>query len=90
MLGALYAQGTSRQSRDEVYARGRADLAALSELLGDQPYLFGELPSSYDAILYAFTVPLRDPATSDRFRDLPTNLKAFVERVHQAYFPEIP
>lgn len=88
-LGALYAQGTSRHSREEVYAMGRADLQAVSELLGEQPFLFGELPSSYDAILYAFTVPSREVAMQAGYGELPANLRRFVERVHQAYFPEI-
>lgn len=90
MLDALFAQGTSRHSRDEVYAMGRADIAALAELLGEQPFLFGEQPSSYDAILYAFTVPFRHGATKARLGDLPANIGGFVERVHRAYFPEIP
>ncbi|MFT3926233.1 MAG: glutathione S-transferase family protein [Myxococcales bacterium] len=90
MLGVLYAQGTSRHTRDEVYAMARADFEALSQLLGDQPFLFGEQPTSYDAVLYAFTAPSRHPSTSTRFRDLPLNLRSFAERVHQAYFPELP
>jgi glutathione S-transferase len=90
MLDSLNAQGTSRHTREEVYAMGRADLAAMAELLGDQPFLFGAQPSSYDAILYAFTVPSRHAVTGARFGELPANLKSFVERIHQAYFPDIP
>jgi glutathione S-transferase len=90
MLDALYAQGTSRHTREEVYAMGRADMEAISVLLGDRPYLFGERPSSFDAVLYAFTVFSRMPQTGGSLPALPENLARFVSRVHEAYFPDVP
>jgi len=90
MLDALYAQGTARHTREEVYAMGRADMAAISVLLGDRPYLFKEGPTSFDAVLYAFTVVSRQRPVRAHLRDLPENLVRFAERVHQAYFADIP
>jgi glutathione S-transferase len=89
MLSALYAQGTARHSADEVYAMGRADLAAVAELLGEQPFLLGEQPSSYDAVVYAFVVGLVRRKTPALAGAVPENLRAYVQRMHQAYFPEL-
>jgi glutathione S-transferase len=50
----LYAQGTGRHARDEIYAIGNADLDALSTLLGDKPFFLGDAPRSIDASAYAF------------------------------------
>lgn len=90
MLDALYAQGTARHTREEVYAMGRADMEAISVLLGDRPYLFADGPTSFDAVLYAFTVFSRQRPVRAHLRDLPENLVRFAERVHQAYFADIP
>ena len=55
--GQLQAQGTLRHTREEIYAFGKADLEALSALIGDKPFLLGDAPCSADATLYAFLAP---------------------------------
>lgn len=47
-------QGIGRFEPDQVYARGIADLEALSELLPDSGFLFGAAPRSTDTGLYGF------------------------------------
>jgi glutathione S-transferase len=89
VLSALYTQGTSRHSEEEVYAMGRRDFEAISVVLGDKPYLFGERPSSYDAIVYAFTVSARDAARDHRLGPRPANLLAHMERMHDRYFKDV-
>lgn len=51
---ALSRQGLGLHSRAEIYALGVSDLDAVADLLDDQPFLFGEAPSSYDATVHAF------------------------------------
>jgi len=52
----LHAQGTGRHTLDEVQALAKADISALSTLLGDKPFLLGASPTSFDATVYAFLV----------------------------------
>ena len=54
MRQQAWQQGIARHSHDEVVAMGLADWQALTELLGNQPYLFGERPSTVDATLFAW------------------------------------
>jgi glutathione S-transferase len=48
----LHLQGLGRHSRDEIYAMGRQDLAAVSAFLEDRPFFMGERLSTVDAIAY--------------------------------------
>lgn len=84
----LDGQGTGRHSRDEALAIGVADLQALETILGDQPFLLGEQPTSVDATVYAFLSgaqkhpvdsPLRQAASTPR-------LLAYVERMQAKYW----
>ena len=50
----LRAQGLGRHSPAEIYAMGRADLEAIAILLGARPFVFGERPTTIDAIAYGF------------------------------------
>lgn len=54
----LVAQGVGRHGRDEIYAMGRADLEALSALLGDGPFFFLARPTTFDAVAYGFLANL--------------------------------
>lgn len=72
-LKQLKFQGTALRTREEVYAHGVADLTALCNLLGEQDFLFGDAPSTYDVTLYAFLAnSLRNPTVDP--------LRAYVER----------
>lgn len=51
---ALNRQGLGLHSRAEVYALGVSDLDAVADLLGEQPFLFGDALSSCDATVHAF------------------------------------
>lgn len=83
------AQGAGRHSREEVLAMGIADLFSVETLLGNQPYLLGDVPRSIDATLYAFltaiqTMPVDTPvhaaARSPR-------LTAYTTRIRERYWP---
>jgi glutathione S-transferase len=88
MLGTLHAQGTSRHEASYVYGSVARDFQAISQQLGDRPYLFGDAPSSYDAVLYAFSLIWKTPFAK-AFAPPPANVAAHLERMHKRYFPEL-
>jgi glutathione S-transferase len=85
----LYGHGMGRHTREEIYALGVADIAALADWLGDKPFFMGAQPSSLDATAYAFLanllwVPLDTPLTrAARERQ---NLAGYGERMKARYF----
>jgi glutathione S-transferase len=54
ILGELHGHGMGRHTSDEIENIGKADLIALSDFLGENPYLLGQEPTSYDATAYSF------------------------------------
>jgi len=50
----LNLQGIGRHRPGEIYAMARDDLTALTDLLGDRPFLMGEQLTTIDAVAYAF------------------------------------
>jgi glutathione S-transferase len=59
--GQLHQQGYGRHSRDEIYALGAADLAALAAFLGDHAFAVADRPTSYDATVYALMKSILAP-----------------------------
>ncbi|MET0341686.1 MAG: glutathione S-transferase family protein [Polyangiales bacterium] len=90
MLGTLHAQGTSRHEAPYIYERVAHDFSAIGLQLGDRPYLFGDRPSSYDAVLYAFAAAIWKTPFAAAFAPPPDNVRAHLERMHRRYFPELP
>lgn len=87
----LYARSMGRHSEDVIIAQGKADLDALAELLGDQPYFFGDRPASIDACVFGF-LGVSLYVTGDnplyRYGASRTNLMQYCERMRKRYFPE--
>jgi glutathione S-transferase len=88
-----HAQGTGRHTHDEVMAMGAADLAALSELLADKPYLFGTEPRVIDATAFAFVegwlgFPLDTPLK--RMGESHPNLAAYRKRIRDRWWTDLP
>ncbi len=86
---SLWGQGLGRHQRENVEAFGCADIDAIAELLGATPYLFGELPTSFDASLYAtlsniLAFPPKGRLAAQVRRH--PGLMALVARVEQAYY----
>jgi len=91
LRGMLYGQGTGRHSDAEIAELGGRSLEALSNFLGDKPYLMGETICGADATAFAmvagvqtvfFEAPLRDAALCRR------NLAAYTGRMMQRFYPE--
>jgi glutathione S-transferase len=85
----LHGHGMGRHSREEIYRIGCRDVAALAQLLGDQPFFMGDKPTTLDATAYAFVanllwVPLASPLLEEAQRH--ANLQAYCERMKARYF----
>jgi glutathione S-transferase len=92
VVKTLNGQGLGRHNEADIAEFMRRDFQALSHLLGDKPYLFGDNMTRYDAtaiglvaMLAAEGVPTRAP---DIFAELP-NLRDYWERVAHL-FPSEP
>lgn len=90
VLASLRAQGTGRHTQGEIEAMAIADYAAVAELLGDKPFLLGDVPTSVDATAYAFVHGvLQFPVENavQRFVRSNPNLVAYRDRIASRYYP---
>ena len=86
----LYGQGVGRHSHEEIMALGNADLDALSQILGDKPYLLGAEPTSIDATGYGFLAQVMyTPFEDEVMQHAKTlkNLVAYADRMKARYYP---
>ncbi|HEY4344315.1 MAG TPA: glutathione S-transferase family protein [Parvibaculum sp.] len=84
----LFAQGTGRHTREEIYALGAADLAAVSAVLGEKPFLFGERPTLADATAFALLVSIIGPDFESPLQTSAlghANLVAYTERMGEVF-----
>ncbi len=87
----LHARGIGRHDMQVIIDQGKADLDALSELLGDKPYFLGDAPSSIDACIFGFLgVSAYVEGDNALFRHAASldNLMRYCERMRLRYFPE--
>jgi glutathione S-transferase len=80
----LSGQGLGRHRREEIAAKGAADLDAVAAELGTSPFFGGTEPAAIDASAYALlanlvAVPIESPLKAHA-RSLP-NLMAYCERM---------
>lgn len=54
VVASARAHGMGRHSEAEVGRIGVADFRSLAEILGDRPFLFGDVPCAIDASAFAF------------------------------------
>lgn len=66
-----YYQGIGRYEPDAAYARGIADLNVLADIVPEDGYVHGTVPTSIDAGIYGFIANIY-------FLDIETPLKTFV------------
>ena len=90
MRRTLQLQGLGRHDAAAKLALAKGDFEAISDILGEKPFLFGEEPHGADASVGAFVIgalaeavktPLRDAAGSR------PNLVAYGERMTRRFFP---
>jgi glutathione S-transferase len=88
-IKVLHAQGTGRHSPQEINAMGIALYTALSDWLGDQPYMLGQAPRTIDASAYAVLIgvlgaPIEGPVKT--FVQSRPNLVAYQQRMKAQYW----
>ncbi|EQC48548.1 glutathione S-transferase, C-terminal domain protein [Bacteriovorax sp. BSW11_IV] len=89
VVSTLYANGMGRHSHDEVLDFLEDDFKALSTLLGDKKYFFGDQISSLDATVFGFiTNCLQVSMTPELFKlaSKYQNLVAFEKRIKKLLF----
>ena len=88
----LHGQGMGRHTRSQIETLAKRDLDAISDILGDRPFLFGAEPYSADATVYSFVAsalcPLFDTPIKDHAQSKP-NLVAYAKRGTARWFPEL-
>ena len=90
-LKQLYERGMGRHAEEVIIEQGKSDIDALAELMGDQPYMLGDRPSSIDACVFGFLgVSLYVTGDNPLYRHLASsgNLVQYCERMRERYFPE--
>ena len=88
---SCHGQGLSRHPPEEIFARAIRDVDAIAELLGANPFLLGDQPTSYDATLYSYLAqfiktPFDNPLHT-HCQQHPT-LSAYVDRFAARYWPD--
>lgn len=85
----LYGQGISRHNNDEILAIANESFAALSTLLDDQHYFFGETISRLDISVYAHLCEFISVDFTNDLNELARsydNLVKFCQRIEKIYF----
>jgi len=84
-----YFQGIGRHTRDEVYAVGCRDIMAISHLMGENLFFFGDAPSSVDATVYGFLSTIAGSGFDNPLKKCLSecgNLVNYCERIKQKYY----
>jgi glutathione S-transferase len=88
----LWTQGLGRHSAADLAAIASRDVAAVADVLGDQPYLMGDKPCGADATVFAFVAgalcPLFDTPIRTAAESHP-NLVAYAARMQARYYPDL-
>jgi glutathione S-transferase len=85
----LVAHGLGRHSDDEIVELGARSLAALSVLLGEKTYLFGDRPCGADATALGMTAAILTPFFESPLRrraESHANLVAYCNRMMRQYY----
>lgn len=91
-VAALRSHGLGRHSDAEIAELAARSFGAVSTLLGDQPYLFGDEPVGVDATAYGVIASCLCARFDGGVRDAGAaypNLAAYCERMTERFFPEL-
>lgn len=89
---ACVIRGIGRHTTDEIAELAAQDLRAAATVLGSQPYLFGDAPTTADCTMYAFlahTLWAPIPSGAQQALRQQPDLIAFCERMRARYWPEL-
>ncbi|CAB9513945.1 Failed axon connections homolog [Seminavis robusta] len=85
-------QGTGILSNAQVLEKFKMELMAVSEYLGEKPYLMGTKVTSFDATVYAYMAILIQGDWSHEINQEARNCKnvvAYVDRMRKEFWPEL-
>lgn len=90
----ILVQGFARHSERDVSRLLHDDLAALSAILGDNPYLLGEAPCEADAAMFSVLEQIIygqaiSPEAKQILQQYPSLCK-HTKRVRDTFFPDFP
>ncbi|KUO55338.1 MAG: glutathione S-transferase [Alphaproteobacteria bacterium BRH_c36] len=88
----LWGQGLGRHSRAELVRIGNRGIEAISQVLGDKPFLMGDTPKGVDAMAFATvagTLCERFETGMLAFAQRRANLVAYRDRCMALWFPEM-
>jgi glutathione S-transferase len=84
VVASSVAHGIGRHSREEIYASGKADLAAIAGILGDRPYFIDDELRTIDVTAYAFLANItrwtKPSPLTEAAHALPS-ITAYVDRI---------
>jgi glutathione S-transferase len=86
---SLHVQGMGRHSKNEILAISDKSFAALSTLLGDKNYFFGDKVSTFDATAYSLLCQFITVNCDNEFNAKAKNYQNLVEycqRIEQTYY----
>jgi len=92
LLTQFWWHGTGRNTEREVEVIAEHMTDAMSDLLGDKPYLYGDRPCSLDANVYAALAHVAltpFPSPIGQYVRSKPNLKAYLKRVFDKYYPDL-
>ena len=90
--GDLWSHGIGRHTVQDLYGIAERDLLAVSEILGQKKFLFGEKPSLADAAVFAFVAAATRDCPQSPFAELTKfkakNLERHARRMKELYYPD--
>ncbi len=85
----LQGQGIGKHSHEEILHITQQSFVALSDLLSDKDYFFGQEPSSFDASAYGMLASYIESDIDDEFTQLAktyTNLVEYCKRIKNRFY----
>jgi len=87
----MRANGVARHTEPEIVAVALRSLAALSQTLGDKPFLMGQRPCGADATVFGVLAALYTPFFPCQLRTAAlrfTNLTVYCDRLMALFYPD--
>ncbi|EDV22437.1 uncharacterized protein TRIADDRAFT_28700 [Trichoplax adhaerens] len=90
---SMYGHGIGRHSAEEIQHIARGDIKALSDLLKDKQFFFGDKPTTIDACVFAFLANVlhglrKDSWPAEMVRNEFPNLATYFERIKENVWPD--
>ena len=88
----LWSHGIGRHTEQELYEIAERDLLAVSEILDQEKFLFGDKPCLADAALFAFiaacTWDMPESPIAELTKTKAKNLEKHAQRMKELYYPD--